>query len=52
MLSTATASENQDHTVENLIRMGTGVVILMVLGILLIGAVRDECNMQLTGNQK
>ncbi|KAL6093838.1 hypothetical protein STEG23_008205 [Scotinomys teguina] len=29
------ASENQDHTVENLIRMGFAVMILIVLGILL-----------------
>ncbi|XP_052568907.1 leukocyte immunoglobulin-like receptor subfamily A member 6 [Peromyscus californicus insignis] len=34
----ATASESQDHTVENLIRMGFAVVILIVLGILVFEA--------------
>ncbi|XP_041509596.1 LOW QUALITY PROTEIN: leukocyte immunoglobulin-like receptor subfamily B member 3 [Microtus oregoni] len=34
----ATASEKQDHTVENLIRMGFAVMILIVLGILVFEA--------------
>uniref|UniRef100_A0A8C8UBD2 Ig-like domain-containing protein n=1 Tax=Peromyscus maniculatus bairdii TaxID=230844 RepID=A0A8C8UBD2_PERMB len=34
-LSTTTASENQDHTVENLIRMGMAVMIIIVIGILI-----------------
>ncbi|XP_036036271.1 leukocyte immunoglobulin-like receptor subfamily A member 6 [Onychomys torridus] len=33
-----TASENQDHTVENLIRMGMAVMILIVLGLLVFEA--------------
>ncbi|CAH7409658.1 Lilra6 [Phodopus roborovskii] len=34
----ATASENQDHTVENLIRMGIAILVLIVLGILVLEA--------------